>query len=300
MTAQTAVPIEDADALAAPSPSRATVTETLRPLAVPSRELWHCFTTYRKGGNTPARAAERVVEQMGVQGAQAERLTRELLDFSRFCALDESTDQYEARVREEDQAAVPRDPAVVEAEARAEQLAAVQSEAEQHVADLRAQIEKLAPEALTDADVKQELLNLHAELREAELAVELAPMAARETARREAEAREKAAAEQRAAAAAREQKITVRLAKAEAEADAALAAAADALAKCKTLAQERSGARAQAGGGPGEVRRAGWQETRAQSAIRLHFHRARVGELLPEIGRYSQRDTPLRETKGER
>lgn len=74
-------------------------------------------------------------------------------------------------------------------------LDALERDAQERVTELRQQRQRIAPEALTDASAKQELLDVEVELAEAERAAGLVPLARAEGERREAEAKERAESE---------------------------------------------------------------------------------------------------------
>ena len=76
-------------------------------------------------------------------------------------------------------------------------LDALERDAQERVTELRQQRQRIAPEALTDASAKQELLDVEVELAEAERAAGLVPLARAEGDRREAEAKERAESEHR-------------------------------------------------------------------------------------------------------
>ena len=86
---------------------------------------------------------------------------------------------------------------IVKTEHHTPDLDRIQADAEARLAELHEQRQRVAPEALTDAQAHQELLDIEGQVVEAERAVELAPLARAEGERREAEAKERAESEHR-------------------------------------------------------------------------------------------------------
>jgi FtsZ-interacting cell division protein ZipA len=180
---------------------------------------------------------------------------------------------------------------VVAAEPEPGSLGAIQADARERLETLREQRVRLAPEALTDAAAKAEMLNLEAEIAAAETALDLVEVARGETGRREREATEQAEREHREAENAAALKMVPAVAKQKGVVDAVLASAAAEVVKLEEV-QDRQGAHYVAGGMDAfSARGVRFRADEVESAVRFHLRAAGL------FSRVTGRDQPLVEVK---
>jgi hypothetical protein len=130
-------------------------------------------------------------------------------------------------------------------------LEALARDAEERLAELRPQVQRLALDALTDPRIASELDDVRSEIASAERAVEQVQLAHAEQGRRALEAAEKAAREAREAAAAREAELSVELDAAGREVEATFAAASRCVSAWLELGEARDRESVAAGRRPG-------------------------------------------------
>jgi hypothetical protein len=133
-------------------------------------------------------------------------------------------------------------------------LEAIEADALQRVGDLKAQIERMAVEALTDGKVATEQKAAESELAEAQRALENVARARREISRRETEAAEQAAEEDRVLAERQVAELTPQILKAAERVDTVAGTFGEAVAAFKDLRNQQSAALARTARGNEAVR----------------------------------------------
>jgi len=181
--------------------------------------LWRAFRDERRMGSKQREAVSHAFEKAGIQKSDTRERLRPLL------LAKESADGLALTSREiEDEIAAEGVPDVP-AEPEPGSTEAIERDARQRVEELRAQIERMAPEALVDATVATEQKAAESELADAEHALTNVTRARGEITRRQESAAEQAQREHRESANAAAAKLEPVIAKQLAAVDRVLAAA---------------------------------------------------------------------------
>ncbi|MFZ2049898.1 MAG: hypothetical protein WAU69_03060 [Solirubrobacteraceae bacterium] len=262
-----------------------TQTATPAPTVTPHADLWDEYRRLR-GALNPDDAATAALNTLQYAGPIREVRAKALMDFEERCSLSVSVEDFEARTLAESMG--------VEPEPEIDPIAAIESDAQTRVGELRDQRQRLAPEALVDDRARQELLDVESQLREAERAAELAPLARAETARRARAAIETDERERQQAALAWAKKLAPQRAKAAAALDAAATVYAECVSAYRDVVREHASAVAGSGVGPAGARRCAYKEGESVKAgLRRALHDAGLAPDFEALGRFSQRDQPV-------
>ncbi len=259
-------------------------TATATPVEI-SAELWRHYRRQRADHPRPGVAASRALDEVHIlKGPTRERLTRALTEREQANGLAPSRAEAEADAAAEAGAVedVPAEPEPGSADA-------IEADARHRLETLREQRQRLAPEALTDADAKAEMLSLEDEMRAAERALDLVDVARGETGRREREQAEQAERERRENATESARKAEPGIAKRKAGIDRLLAAAAIETAALQAEQQQHVAFLAESGLDPFNLRAHAFRPDDVERAIAHAFRGTgvmrgpgRVGPLAPE------------------
>ena len=178
---------------------------------------------------------------------------------------------------------------------RTEELAALQSDAEQRVLDLEEQRARLAPEALVDGSVKDELATVEGEIAEARKAREVATLAQEELVRRERQAEADAQQAEVNRALDRARSLQDERAKAARAADVAARKYAEALAGYRDVCDSQAHQLSAAGRGEGDLRRCSFSTALAAGALRHALLEADAPHI-EGLDMYGRKDRPLADT----
>ena len=192
----------------------ATHTPETQPAGTLPASMWRSYRDERRMGSSQREAATHAF------AAHPQYRKSDTLDKLREALYDREA-QYGLTLTE----AELREQLLAEAEAgevpEPGSMRAIEADATARVVELRAQVQRLAPEALVDAAVAAEQRDCESELADAERALVNVERARLEQGRRDTHAAEQAEAERRATATAEAAKLEPVIAKAKAEVDTA-------------------------------------------------------------------------------
>jgi hypothetical protein len=262
------------------------------------RQLFEAYRFERGQGRSQQEAAQEALNRnhVGPRG-ERERLTKQLLRQEQEFGLARTPAEIEAETIAEGEAAE-----AIAAEARladppADSVAAIRKDAQGRVPELERQRSRLAPEALSDAGAKAELLDVESELAEARRALELSDLADSEVARRERAAIEDAAQAAKAAALAKAHERQAPRERAVEKADKAAQAYVAALVEVRSVSDGQAADLARGGEGREQVARRRYNTDRATWGL-CHALLANGGsDLLALTEEPAQRHAPLAATE---
>jgi hypothetical protein len=235
------------------------------PIAPPviSADLWRAYRRARAAHpeRVPSYAAGVALDELGITAdrGRLERLlgNREVEEGLRPSRAEgEADDVADAAAREAARAAMVDGS-----------VDAIEIDASKRVDELKVQIERMAVEALTDANVASEQKTALSELAEAELALENVKRARPEMARREAEAAEKEAQKARDAAMQQARELQPQIRKAAERVDTAAGVLAECVVGYRDLKEAQTAALAAAGRGQEAVRQRSYRASRVGTAV---------------------------------
>ena len=268
------------------SPS-ATLTPEQDTTAVMPAALWAEYRRKRTLFGEAQRVASRLsLDACGVHfQPNRERWADELVEREQTRGLTPSAGEVEAEIVEEAEA-VEVEPAAPEEGS----TAAIRADAEREIPELEAARSRLAVDALTDGEAKQELLDVEAKLLDARRAVEWAGLADADAALRQTEAAEQAVRAAREQGAKQARELQPAIATAAAAVDGAAAAFAESVVTFKQLREQQAAALVTAGRGQEAVRKRSFRTGEITAALYVAL---RDGGVKVEGVTGTNRDQPL-------
>ncbi len=233
-------------------------------------DLWRSYRRQRaeRQHERPSVAADRALDEARIHKSDVRnRLSRLLEERENERGLRPDPGE----LREDEALAAAARAAEAEVVHEPDSLEAIEADASQRVVDLKAQIERMAVEALTDGKVASEQKAAESELGEAERALENVARARREISRRETEAGERAAREARENAELAATRMEPAILKRKKALDKHLAAAA---AETRALRDEmwtHNAHRAAARVPPFDLKSTAFRPDSVESAVAFHF-----------------------------
>lgn len=197
--------------------------------------LWRAYRAERRRGSKARQACSAAFEEVPgyTKSDTRETLAQALLAREAEQGLAISEAEREREILAEAQA-------VDDAEPDSGSMEAIERDAVARVQELRAQIERMAPEALKDAKVAAEQRDAESQLADAERALVNVERARRETGRRDVDAAERAERERRESATSEAAKLEPVIAAAKADVDAKAAEWVTAVVNLRDVTEQRA------------------------------------------------------------
>jgi hypothetical protein len=264
-------------------PTATTSNETEQQALTLPPKLWHAYLAERRMGSKQSLSVSAAFER--VPGFTKQD-TRERL---RAALIEREARDGLVLTEADREAEIAAEAASVEAPAEPEPGSneAIEADARQRVAQLREQIERMAPEALVDAAAASEQEAAESELAEAERALTNVTRARGELTRREKSAAQQAERERQEGENAAAAKLRPMIAKQKAAVDAVLAAVLPEVLKLRDMQTRAEGHVLGGGGGTFDARSVRFRPDDVESAIRFHCRGAGL------FSRVTGRDEPL-------